>query len=281
MSTVQREEALIKISPAPVTVESIRTDLVSLGLKSGSVVLVHTALSKLGWVCGGPAALVLALEAVLGPEGTLVMPTHSGDNSNPENWQNPPVPVDWIETIRATMPAYDPSLTPTRGMGKVPETFRSQSGTIRSAHPQLSFAARGAKAQEVTANHELEIEMGAGSPLDHIYDLDGWILLIGVGFGNNTSLHLAEHKAEFPAKKYLDYGCAMLVDGKRKWVSYQGFDYNDEDFVKIGEAFMQEYPDLIKTGKIGLADAMLMPQRAVVDFAVLWMNKNRNLSESE
>ena len=127
----------------PATVQSIRDDLSALGITPGMVLLVHSSLSSLGWVCGGPVAVVMALEEALGPGGTLVMPTHSGDLSEPSHWKNPPVPENWWDIIRQTMPPYDASMTPTRGVGVIPECFRSQEGTLRSPHPSDSFGARG------------------------------------------------------------------------------------------------------------------------------------------
>lgn len=277
--SVAREDQLIKQSERPVTIESLVTDLTNLGLKAGDVVLVHSSMHTLGWVCGGPVAVIQALETVLGEQGTLVMPTHSGENSDPANWSNPPVPESWWQIIRDSMPAFDPFMTPTRGMGKIPETFRRQKGVVRSDHPQLSFAAWGRYAQQITSDHHLQVEMGENSPLDRIYQLNGKVMLLGVGFGNNTSFHLAEHRADYPAKKWTNTGCAMMVDGQRKWVSFQGFDYDDEDFVKIGAAFMKENSHFVKTGKVGQADALLIHQKPMVDFAVDWMNTNR-FSES-
>ena len=273
---IQREADLINHSPDPITFSSLVNDLQFLGLQKGSVVIVHSSLSKIGWVCGGPVAVILALEEVLGKEGTLVMPTHCGENSDPAQWMHPPVPESWIQTIRREMPAYDPSLTPTRGMGKIPETFRKQNGVIRSMHPQDSFAAFGKHAHFITADHLLETVFGPGSPLQKIYDLDGWILLLGVGHGNNTSLHLAEYRADFPGKKMLTNGCSMFVNGHKSWINFQGLDLVDDDFELIGNQFLEMYPNLVIVGKVGLAKAYLLKQKPLVDFAVNWMERNRN-----
>ena len=91
LETVQRTSGL------PATVSSLSSDLANLGIAPGMVLLVHASLSALGWVCGGPVAIILALEDVLGPDGTLIMPTHSGDLSDPKDWENPPVPEAWWE----------------------------------------------------------------------------------------------------------------------------------------------------------------------------------------
>jgi len=257
----------------PITKDSIKEDLQAIGVKPGMLLLVHSALSKMGWVSGGPVAVILALEEILGPDGTLVMPTHSGDLSDPEEWSNPPVPQEWKEIIRQTMPPFDPELTPTRGMGRIVETFRNQQDVLRSDHPHMSFAAWGKYASLITDNHSLDFSLGEDSPLARIYDLEGWILLLGVEYDSNTSLHLAEFRADFDGKEEIKQGAPVMVDGKRQWVRIIDWDEHSENFVELGKAYRQASGTLVE-GKIGMADSLLIPQRELVDFGVNWMNEN-------
>ena len=175
------------------------------------VLLVHSSLRAMGWVCSGAVAVIIALQEVLGATGTLVMPTHSTDLTEPSQWENPPVPESWWSVIRATMPAYHPDLTSTRSMGVIPETFRKQQGCLRSAHPHHSFCAYGHHASQIINSHSLEFGLGEGSPLARIYDLGGFVLLLGVGHESNTSMHLAEYRATFPTKHIVQEGALWSV----------------------------------------------------------------------
>ena len=267
-------DAIKNSKDGPVTVDSIKKDLLNLGVLKGMVLLVHSSLSSLGWVSGGPVGVILALEEALGPEGTLVMPTHSGDLTDPEKWENPPVPEGWKEIIRQTMPAFDPDLTPTRGMGIISETFRKQAGVLRSDHPHVSFTARGKQAEFITGSHGLHFGLGEDSPLARVYELEGWILLLGVGHECNTSVHLAEFRADFPGKKEIQQGAPILQDGVRRWVKLNELEEKSEDFEEIGKAY-QKSGGKILTGQVGNAQVELIPQQDLVDFSVEWMSENR------
>ncbi|MCE2450761.1 MAG: AAC(3) family N-acetyltransferase [Candidatus Latescibacteria bacterium] len=271
------EREVVEKSGQPATIESLREDLVGLGVGTGMMILVHSSLSSIGWVSGGPVAVIHALEDVIGPSGTLVMPTHSTGLTDPSNWQNPPVPEDWWQIFRDTVPAFDPDLTPTRSMGAIAETFRKQRGVVRSYHPKWSFSAWGALAEAVVQDHELAFGMGDGSPLARIYDLGGYVLLLGVGYDSNSSIHLAEYRCDFPGKAVVQEGAPVTIKGERQWVPFDELDLSTNDFQLIGQAFEDsEEDEVIRCGKIGLAECRLMKQRHLVDFAIKWMSSNRS-----
>ena len=256
----------------PYTVQSLSAELRALGLAAGDTVLVHSSAGSVGFVVGGVQAVVQALLDVLGPDGTLVVPTHTPDNSDPADWTNPPVPESWWPAIRSQAPGYDRSRTPSRWMGIIPETVRTWPGALRSDHPQVSFAAVGAHAGEITADHRLDDALGERSPLGAVYRLDGKVLLLGCGHDSNTSLHLAEWRQATPPRA-VKGASIRQPDGGSEWISWTDVAENTDDFDQIGAAF--EVAVGLSTGDVGDAEARLAPQRALVDFATEWMAEHR------
>lgn len=266
-------ELIARSDRGPVTAAMLVADLVALGVEPGMTLLLHSSLSSLGWVCGGPQTVILALESILGPAGTLVVPTHTGANSDPAGWVAPPVPEAWWPVIRESMPAFDPHLSSTRAMGAIPDTLLRHPAVHRSAHPTVSFAAVGHHAEEITTGHRLHEQLGITSPVGRIYDLGGSVLLLGVGHDNNTSLHLAEYLASWPSKRTRQEATAMLVDGERQWVTFTDLAIDESDFPAVGTAF--EATGSTRRRRVGHATAALMAQRPLVDFAVRWMTEHR------
>jgi aminoglycoside 3-N-acetyltransferase len=269
------EGSVVDISSKPNTLTSLKRDFEALGVKQGAIIMMHSSLSKIGWTVGGPVSVIRALMQTLTPEGTLVMPTFSSGNSEPSKWENPPVPKSWWDTIRKEMPAFEPKITPTRGMGTIVETFRMWPTVLRSNHPISSFAAWGKNAKYITENHELTGDLGEGSPISRLYELDGQVLLIGVDHESNSSIHLAEYRSDFPGKKYYKTGCAMLINNQRKWVEWEELDVNSDDFAQLGKDFESKIN--YKPGKIGIAETRLISLRAIIDFGVEWLKKNRKV----
>jgi aminoglycoside 3-N-acetyltransferase len=253
---------------APHTAATLAADLRALGVASGDVVLVHASTRRIGFVAGGPQAIVEALLAAVGEAGTIVVPTHTPDNTDPASWRNPPVPQAWWPVIREGNPGYDRQRTPSHWMGVVAETVRTWPGSRRSGHPHYSFTALGARAAEIARGHALDSGLGDRSPLGAVYRLAGRVLLLGVGHDTNTSLHLAEWRQ--PAVPMgVHAGAVRHADGRVEWLTWTDVLDQDNEFPRVGADF--EATGAVRVGPVGSATARLMDQRALVDFATTWM----------
>ncbi|MEB3216824.1 MAG: AAC(3) family N-acetyltransferase [Nostocales cyanobacterium 94392] len=264
------EEDTIFKTPSPRTRKTLTQDLINAGLTPGIKVIVHSSLSSLGWVCGGAVTVVQALMDVITPLGTLVMPTHNSDYSDPEPWQNPAVPAEWWQIIRDTMPVYNAKITPTRKMGKIVEVFRTYENVLRSSHPSFSFAAWGNHAETIIKNHSLNYSLGEESPLARLYDLNGYVLLLGVGYDTCTTFHLAEYR--IGNIKIINYAAPILEAGTRVWKNYLDIDFDTDDcFINMGKDF--EKAGYAKVSQVGSAQARLFTVRNAVDFGVNWLRE--------
>ncbi|MEV0281120.1 AAC(3) family N-acetyltransferase [Streptomyces sp. NPDC050610] len=252
------------------TRDSLAADLSRAGIQAGETLLVHSSLSSLGWVCGGPSTVVRALLDVLGPEGTLVVPTHSGENSDPSLWSNPPVPEAWWAAIRASMPAYDARITPSFGIGIIPETVRNWPGAVRSAHPQTSFAAVGPLGSAIVDGHALDCRLGERSPLARLEEAGARILLLGADFESCTAFHLAECRVPAPE---VDNSFAAMTPQGRRWMTVRDTGISGERFDELGADFEKERP--VVRGTVGAADARLFPLADAVAYARTWITRHR------
>ncbi len=207
------------------------------------MLVVHTSFRAVGPVEDGPAGLIEALSAVLGPAGTLVMPSMSSS--------------------RRSEP-YDPAQTPTRSVGVVAETFWRLPGVLRSDHPTSSFAARGPKAEAITAPEPLTPSHGSDSPIGRVHRLGGCVLLLGVGQDSNTTIHLGESLADVPYRT--PKWTTMLVDGRPQRVVFSQIDHCCQNFALV-DAWLDER-DPQKRGTLGHATARLARSADIVDAVV-------------
>lgn len=252
------------IEGLPQSERRLQQDLAALGVTREMTLMVHSSLSSIGWVIGGPPTVVRALLHVLGENGTLAMPAATPHCADPATWTDPKVPEEWLDDMREHIPVFDPQTTPTT-MGAIPEAFRTWPGTLRSRHPLESVCARGRAASDVTSEHPLAFSEGRGGPFEKLYDLESWILLIGVGFNRCTALHFAESLVE--TRRVTTVRFPTLDDGRRVWNEVPNVaDDNDTHFPVIGEKYVAARK--ARHGHIGEAPSTLVPMRDLVDFAV-------------
>lgn len=255
------------------TYKDLYEQLKASGIRQGHHIFVHTSLSSLGFVVGGEETLIRVLIDLVGQEGTLMMPSQTWKNLDPEKGVHWLEPKEWWPTIRDHWPAYDKKVTPAIGMGAVARMFCLWPGVQRSDHPARSVAAYGKYAKHLTENHDYSNIFGQGSPLDKFYQLGGHILLIGVGYDKNTSIHLAETRADFRSKKYTTEHSAVLIEGQREWIAYKTQDVDDCDFIELGQAYDAEVA--MPLYEVGQSKVRYFEQAPFVDWAVKWLEANR------
>jgi aminoglycoside 3-N-acetyltransferase len=228
----------------------LTTQLHELGVRPSGVLLVHTSFSAVAPVEGGPHGLIAALHDAVGPQGTLVMPSMSDDDDRP----------------------FDPGKTACIGMGVVADTFWKRPGVLRSDSPH-AFAATGPHAAGITADHPLDVPHGLNSPVGRVYELDGQILLLGVGHDADTTVHLAETMAgvRYRRPKY----AVILSGGRHVRVDYNEIDHCCENFNRVDQWL--EADQRQRRGTVGHAVARLTRSRDVVQVCLDRLRENETV----
>jgi aminoglycoside 3-N-acetyltransferase len=230
-----------------VTPAAVASQLGSLGVRKGGVLLVHTSFRAIRPVEGGPLGLIAALREAIGEAGTLVMPTMTDGES-----------------------VFDPKTTPTTDMGIVAETFWRKEGVLRSTHPGGSFAAEGPHAAAICAPQPLSPPHGPDSPVGRVHDLGGQVLLLGVGHSEDTTLHLAEAIAAVPYS--VSHPTVVAIDGKVTSVDIAETDHCCKNFALADEWLRASGAQ--REGPVGHGSARLIDAKAIVSEAVARLRKD-------
>ncbi|MEU5195762.1 AAC(3) family N-acetyltransferase [Streptomyces scabiei] len=212
-------------------VTRLRGMLHRMGVRPGGVLMVHASLSGTGW---SPTEVRNALLDTLGPDGTLVVPAFTPENSDTSpayHRRTEGMTEQERAEFRASMLPFEPNATPCPTMGVLAECVRTTPGAFRSAHPQTSFAAVGRRAEELLAGHDPYCHLGERSPLAALYTADAQVLLLRVGFEVCTAFHLAEYWMT-PPPPVRTYRC--VVEDKGNWIEYEDLSLQDSDFGAIG-----------------------------------------------
>lgn len=250
-----------------VSKEQIVAGLMRVGLKKGNVIGVHSSLSNFGSVDGGAGTVIDALLDVVGKDGTVVMPTFSTNRTILDlTTEMKAAGASWL----IKMLPYDPEQTPC-WTGIVPETFRKRSNALRSLHPMFSLAAIGPKAKTIVeAGRE-----GALPAWKKVLELDGYVLLIGVGLNRCTAMHLAEERVKLP-KHIQD----RLTPPKwfiekyppDKW----DWDFGPyPDFKKMEQPFLEK--GIMKTARVGKASFKLLKLKDLIDLYTKYLQKDPDI----
>ncbi len=191
-----------------ITKKMLIHQLGQLGIQPGDTVLIHCAMSRIGFLENGPQTLVDALKELVGSGGNILMPTSP----------NASFQIDYARNC----PVFDVRNSPS-ALGAVSEYFRKLPDVLRSAHPTEPVSAWGPDAEWLTAGHFAEpTPYTSRSPFCRLYEKNGKIFYIGVTLDNaGTNLHTLEDALPFKYPVYAPDWYTFTIrdaDGKEQEV---------------------------------------------------------------
>jgi aminoglycoside 3-N-acetyltransferase len=222
------------------------------------VVLVHSGFRALGFVEGGPDAVVQALRAAA-PHATFAVPTFTTDRIDPYTWPTPPSGEERARLLREIEP-FDPRTSAPHKMGAVATALWRAPGALRSLHPVTSWAALGPGAEELLRDHDLDDPEGEGGPVGRAWQAGGHVLLLGVDHDADTTIHLAESLLEMPHLRELPDRYPVGSGAERQWRPIAKTTKCSDGFVAAGPYLASA----ARAGRVGEADALLLPSREIV-----------------
>ena len=263
----------------PITKSRLIADLKKLGVSPSDTIMLHASVKAIGWIVGGPDVVIQALLDVLGEEGTLMMYVGWEDSPWEASFSIAEWPEEWQRAYLEEFPLFNPVTSrANRKWSILTEYLRTWPRAYRSANPEASCAAVGAKAKWLTENHPLQYGYGPGSPLAKLCEAKGKVLLLGAPFSSITLLHHAEHLAKVPNKLVVRYKVPILQNGRKVWVEVEEFDTcgnvlpdTEEYFEAIPREFLAS--GKMRSGKVGMAQSYLFDAAEFVGFAVKWLEK--------
>lgn len=236
---------------------AIATALTDLGLGSGDTVMVHSGISNLGKITGGPQAVFNLIAEQVGGEGHMLYPVFPFNTL--------------MYGYLASHPVFDAANSPSK-MGSLSEYALRTPGGQRSLHPSHSILAFGPRAGYFVGEHHLcRTPFADLSPFARLVEAKGKILLIGVDLNSTTSFHRTEDRMgnDFPVKVYVDeifeVSCVDTQGQGYKVITqaHDPFISRIRDCELVRNAFIRA--GVIREAKVGsgvlaLIDAALMDQ---------------------
>ena len=242
------------------TFEQLVEGFRDLGVEEGETLLVHSSYKSLGEVDGGPQTVVRALEAALGPEGTLIMPTFNFDFNKGVPWD-----------VRKTRSK----------MGALTEIVRMDPRARRVFHPFYSFAVLGKRA-EMLGNLRYKSSYERNSVFGKLRDLDGKIMVIGLSYNNSMTFFHHIEQMEGVDYRFLKQFTGEVTDDNGKTYTdtfemlVRDIDKGVMTMVDPMGALMEQ-AGIVKIRKIGEAEVKLMKANEVYRFTAREMKRDPHL----
>lgn len=248
------------------------TDLRSLGVAPGDVVMVHASVRAVGEVAGGPDEIHLAIRDAITAEGTLMM--YAGCPRYVDEVGRGNLSASEEREVLDKLPPFDArTARSARDHGILVEFLRTYPGSRVNDHV-ARFVATGKHAEYLFSSQPWDYAFGHDSALDRFVALDGKILLLGSDHGSVTFLHYVEHIADLPGKRVARFKVPVIENGTRVWRDMAEFDTSDAGvhanwpepfFAMLVDGYLAASGN--RGGLVGEARSYLFPARELMEFA--------------
>ena len=181
----------------------------ALGIREGDAVMVHSSMSRLGYVEGGEDTIIQAFLDVLGSRGTLLTPAYPVADFSVENLRNLPI----LEKGASSR------------TGVLSNRLLSWPGALSSLHPTHRWVGVGLGADYLLKDHHQSVTpCGPLSPFERMLEIDGWVMTLGCRWGQCTFWHVIEDRVNFPVEVYYPEQFSAPVrfpDGQVRFVEFK------------------------------------------------------------
>lgn len=177
------------------------TIMISLGMKKGSIVFIHSSMTEFYNYTGTADELIHGIIKCIGPEGTLMMPAYPKNNK-----YNGEVDFDVQKS--------------NSGAGYLSEVFRKYKGSQRSIHIQHSVSAYGKLAEYFVSEHYKSITAwDKYSPYYKMCEYDTLVFSFGLSYFLGTMIHCTE---SILREKYSYFQLFFKKNTSYTYKDYQG-----------------------------------------------------------
>lgn len=247
--------------------------LESQGIRHNDVVTIHAALRAAGPIEGGADGLIDGLKEYL-CDGLLLIPTHT-----------------WA-VVNRTNPHFDVRTT-VPNIGTLARVAAFRPDAVRSLHPTHSLAVFGKGAREFIQGEEKSATPApVGGCLSRLYELNGKILLLGVGHERNTYLHVVDEMLDLPNRLLPDGFTITITDWDGNMTISPEFHPHHVTGLPRGLSGCSEfYPNYkralehcgaVTYGQLGNALVYCCDARRMTDAVIhLWKQTDRDLAVCE
>jgi aminoglycoside N3'-acetyltransferase len=151
------------------------------GIQPGAILVFEGPLTRPEDWAGGFEDLINSLQLLVGPGGTLLVPTCTHHQGSPK-------------------PVFDPDLSPSE-CGPFSEFFRRQPGVWRSHNPTHSLSGCGPDAGAILSQHRFAYgrpspwgdgSLGINSPYDILYERNAWWVMLDADLADDPLIHYVQ-----------------------------------------------------------------------------------------